>query len=440
MHGTKDANLRQSSIVDAVQSVRKDGLPLPVKDPNALGSKGKARAALDDVTTSLQNSPRRRSVKNNRHMKQSLFRASTTKFVEDSLSEEEDDDDDTPMRLRFPKAKQTPSRASKSDADLMKGTLPTPPTSSAADSGRRAYVNGRDSSPISTLPLGRQKNNEALLLSKTPFTFSCAPSKQSYPTPSSVVVPRLSFALPGTEKLPAPSLDLDSDSSLTSLSRSSSATLASPSASQAEIDEDVEELVAENDNGHKEPPKNKSKPFAIVPSSQTQYIHYSPTKRDKGGRVIEFPDVRFKQPSLTMVPSSQSQLSQPLIPPSGSQSVYLSPRITRKPTPLFTNGLLPPSPSKNGQRKQQPVALNFVVPTSQEDEMEISLLNGVAPPLSQLVSDATKTVAARSSEEELWYFFISFMSASCLILNIRSLQCHLRITKSAVRWILRQRS
>lgn len=405
LHGTKDTNFRQSSIIDSVQAVRRD-------ESNSSGSKGKARAALDDVTTYLQNSPHRRSVKNNRHMKQSLFRTSPSRrkgniernedgrFVEDSLTEEDDDDDDTPLRLRSPKAKQTPSHASKSGVYRMKGALPTPPASSAPDSGR-TYVNRRDSSPISTLPLA-EKNNEALLLAKTPFTFTCGLSKQSYPTPSSVAVPRLSFALPGTEKLPAPSLDMDSDSSLASLSSSSSAASASPSAPQAEIDEDVEERVAENDNnGHEEPPKNKSKPFAFVPSSQTQYIHYSPTRKNKGGRTIEFPDVQFKQPSLTMIPSSQSQLSQSLILPAGSQSSHFSPRITRKPVPLFTHGLLPPSPSKDGQGKPQSAALNFVVPTSQEDEMEISLLNGAAPPFSQLVGDSLKAVAARGSEEEL---------------------------------------
>lgn len=88
----------------------------------------------------------------------------------------------------------------------------------------------------------------------------------------------------------------------------------------------------------------------IIPSSQSQYLHYSQKQA-------------FPSPSLTT-----ATLEPECIPSSQSQLTIYSPRKVKKPPPLSTK-----SHELMGLQGLLKTKSSFVVPSSQEDEIEISL-------------------------------------------------------------------
>ncbi|KAL5527042.1 hypothetical protein ACEPAG_5833 [Sanghuangporus baumii] len=395
---TKKSRLQLSGAKGAVKG-KQAGLAAPVEHINdddaspykrtktGIRLKGKERRALDDVTIALQNSPRRRATTSNTAAsthrspvrrgfskrphptsptnkgKEDATRLVDIEDEDESDSASEDAENDLPKRLRAPDFinTKTPHRTFK---ERLRGAapLPTPPSSSVP--------------PKRTLVTSNSDAKKRIV--HTPFTVSSAIMKQDYPTPVSIAVPRLKL-LPGEvdasasrNRIPALNLQQESDSSLTSLSSSS------PVCSQVESQVDKEDGDEHNEIITKDitsrevvssrkvtVDKEKSKMYTVIPSSQTQYIHYSPTKK----RTYDFLGLNAlsrshrHEPSnseMVVIPCSQSTSSSS--PASSSQVVYASPRLTRKPAPLMTKKL-----ARN--------VLNLVVPTSQEDEVEISILD-----------------------------------------------------------------
>ncbi|KAL5488397.1 hypothetical protein ACEPAI_6505 [Sanghuangporus weigelae] len=415
---TKKSRLQLSGAKGAVKDKQaKLAAPVERKDVDdtscygrtntGVGMKEKERRALDDVTTVLQNSPRKRTTTSGiaasahrsparkgflkrPHPASPSSRASTKKGrgaairLVDMEDEDESDagsgdaENDVPLRLRAPNFvnTKTPHRMFK---DRLRGPapLPTPPSSSIPPRRILATDEHKHNS-LASSEITRQKagNNAKKGIVHTPFTVSSTIVKQDYPTPASIAVPRLKLLPGGVEasasrnRIPAPNLQQESDSSLTSLSSSS------PVCSQVEsqvVKEDGDkhdEIIASRQvvssrKDREDKAKDKAKMYTVIPSSQTQYIHYSPTKK----RTYDFlglnalPRSHRHEPTnseMVVIPCSQTTLSSS--PASSSQAVYMSPRTTRKPAPLIT-------------KKVAGTAINLVVPTSQEDEDEISILD-----------------------------------------------------------------
>ncbi|OCB84364.1 hypothetical protein A7U60_g8348 [Sanghuangporus baumii] len=142
-----------------------------------------------------------------------------------------------------------------------------------------------------------------------------------------------------------------------------------------------------------------AKMYTVIPSSQTQYIHYSPTKK----RTYDFlglnslPRSHRHKPSnseMVVIPCSQTTSSSS--PASSSQVVYASPRVTRKPVPLKVAGNV----------------LNLVVPTSQEDEDEISILDRrISSKGSSQVAKYPVNVDGHDEENQTWRSVLLFLCA-----------------------------
>ncbi|KAH8115777.1 hypothetical protein DFH11DRAFT_1587063 [Phellopilus nigrolimitatus] len=307
--------------------------------PKAQGSR---RGALLDVTAQ-QNSPRarRRLGKDASAQRRALFASPTRRspkrpkgrpIVSDVIELDDSSNDASP--LPRPSFGRTPIRPLPKKLGRTKGNLPTPPSSN--------FIPSRTKTQDPPVPaFGRAAEPERV--AQTPVAGSSTALKANYMTPETLNILRLKFASPERSSHP-PLPALKTNLAL------------SPTSSLTPLSFEGEEPKGLEDTKYDD----------IVPSSQTQYLVMSPPKNS----VFTF--TRPKPLSMTTVPSSQSQ------------PAVLSPRKTRKPAPLFTRGFgfLQDSTDDKGR-------LNLVVPTSQEDEVEISLLDATAPRLSQMLGAAT---------------------------------------------------
>ncbi|KAL5508591.1 hypothetical protein ACEPAH_6210 [Sanghuangporus vaninii] len=398
-------NNKQAKLVTSIEPKDDDGAS-PLKGiKTGIGMKRKERKALDDVTIVLQNSPRRRATTSSTtafthssparktglrcsHPASPSSRASIKKGsgaatrsidIEDedeSDSGSEDAENDVPLRLRAPEFvnTKTPHRTFK---DRLRGAvpLPTPPSSSVPPRRTLATDEHKHISPASSEIM--RQNDAKRRVVHTPSMFSSTTGKQGYPTPASIAVPRLRL-LPGDaeasasrSRIPAPNLQQESDSSLTSLSSSSPGCSQIESRVDEEDGDEHDEIITKDITSEEAAPsrkdrEDKAKMYTVIPSSQTQYIHYSPTKKrtyDFFG-LNSFPRSHQHQPSnseMVVIPCSQT--TSPSSPASSSQIVYASPRVMRNPAPLM-------------MKKVVGTMINLVVPSSQEDEDEISILDG----------------------------------------------------------------
>lgn len=109
----------------------------------------------------------------------------------------------------------------------------------------------------------------------------------------------------------------------------------------------------------------------FVPSSQTQYLHFSPRKQEQASS-------RPLPPLATLI----FDLDPNCVPSSQSQPAVYSPRKLKRPPPLS----IKPACLTGAEGVMSVVKPDFVVPTSQEDELEISLLDEDCPSASQFMA------------------------------------------------------